>query len=855
MSMSEPGSIQAGDDWGVVLQSVPSKHKKEIVKRLVGIFQLNKHDAEKILSNVPLILLDNLSSGMAARVKGFFQRVGAVVETTNHDMIKKNCFQILWPQTPNLSFFMKNEPVIAEPLAPEQKNNAAIVEIPPVENKVLTPEVKPETLKIQEIAPPSEPHLSQASSQKSVEVDSKWESRSKEWNEKLRKMDEEKQALFAKHAEATEKAKNEFQKRLDEEKRKNSGIAKAYEDLQKEMRKRKSSTQEGEEWRSKAEALGAKVRELETNLTQKTSEIEQLARQKEELTLQAENAATEVRRELSTLQGREQEYFQKIHDEKQELHTKYTEAIERVKNESQQRVEEEKKKSDELAKAYEDLQREKQKYEVLTREGEEWRSRAVAMGERVHELEVNLTQKSSEVEQLIRLKEDLARQSENTVAEVQREIASLRGREQELHGQHAEMLDRARNESQQRLEEEKRRNDELAKACEGLQQEKQKYEALTREGEDWRLRATALGERVHELETTLTQKNSEVEQLIQQKEELIRQSENVVAEVRRELANLQSHEQEFFQKTHEEKQELHAKYAEEIERVKRDLQQRLEEEKRKSDELIRACEGLQQEKQKYEALTREGEEWRLRAIALDEKVRELETNLTQKNSEAEQLARQKEDLMRQSENIAAELASRVAELERTLAAKDEERNVLQSRVSDLERNFSAAQRELENHQGRERELSHKAGDLEREIRETKEFLHTRENAIAQLEKQNSELAEKVQEFESLRREHERLVQEYVAIRQECDAKLADQEARFAKIEEDHRRYRSRVDRKTASATREFGEWVRDVDAMRQGLQKLIVFLGSESVELDEEKTSRLKSPLTRGPGAPKIEKK
>jgi chromosome segregation ATPase len=849
MSMNEPGSIQAAEDWGVVLQSVPSKCKKEMVKRLVGIFQLNKHDAEKILSNVPLILVDNLSSGMAARVKGFFQKVGAVVETTNHDMIKKNCFQVLWPQTPDLSFFIKNEPVFAEPLAPEGRSAAGAVEIPPVASKVLPPEVKPETPEIQETAAPSKPvneplreesHLTQESGPKSIETDPKGEARAKEWNEKLRKLTEEKQALHAKHLEAAEKAKKEFQKRLDEEKRKNSGIAKAYEDLQKEMRKRKSSTQEGEEWRSKAAALAEKVRELETLLTQKNSEVEGLTQLKADLAQQSESAAAEVRRELSGLQGREQEFFQKIHQEKQELLAKHAEAIEQVKAEFRQLLEEEKKKSAEILRGYEDLQKEKQRHEVLTREGEEWRSRAVAMGERVHELETNLTQKHSDVERLIQEKEDIRRQAED----VQREIASLRSREQALQAEHAEALDRTRNESQQRFDEEKRKNEELAKACESFQQEKQRYESSTREGEEWRLRAIALDEKVRELETSLIQKNSEVEQLILQKEDLSRQSENAMAEVRREIASLQGREQEF-----------HARHAEEIERVKNEWCQRLEAETRKSDDLVRACDGLQQEKQKYEASAREGEEWRLRAMALDEKVRELEASLAHKNSEVEHLSHQGDDLRRQVESISSELASRVAEFERTTAAKDEERNVLQGRVSDLERNLSDAQRELGNHQGREKDLLHKAGELEREIRETKEFLRARESAIAQLEKQNSELAEKVQEFESLRREHERLVQEYVTIRQECDAKLASQEARFAKLEEDHRRYRNRVDRKTASATREFGEWVRDVDAMRQGLQKLIVFLGSESVELDEEKNSRLKSPLTRGPGAPKIEKK
>ena len=59
--MNESKSIHAAEDWGVVLQSVPSKNKKEIVKRLEEIFGIDKRDAEQVLANMPLILVDNIS--------------------------------------------------------------------------------------------------------------------------------------------------------------------------------------------------------------------------------------------------------------------------------------------------------------------------------------------------------------------------------------------------------------------------------------------------------------------------------------------------------------------------------------------------------------------------------------------------------------------------------------------------------------------------------------------------------------------------------------------------------------------------------------------------------------------------
>ena len=458
MSMNEPRSIHAAEDWGVLLQSVPSKHKKEIVKRLGEIFQIDKHDAEQVLANMPLILVDSISFGLAARIKNYFQKLGAVSETTNHDMIKKNCFQIVWPQTPDLSFFMKDETKPAEVPAPGKTAAKPAMESSP---KHVWESPAPAVTPQPSLAPEQKPTSSTPSG-----ADSDWERRAKELNEKLRKIQDEKQQMHAEHIETTERVTSEFRERLDQEKQKKEEIAQAYKDLQKEA---------------------------------------------------------------------------------------------------------------------------------------------------------------------------------------------------------------------------------------------QKKEALTKEGEDWRAKAMVLGEKVRGLETELMQKTSAIEHLIQQKDDLTRRSEK-----------------------------------------------------------------------------------------------------------------------------AAELSIRVADLEKSVAASEREKTALQSHISD-------AQRELESLRGREQEWAQKAGAMERSVQEMTEALRTRDNVLAKFEKQMTELAKKVQDYESLRQEHEQLVQERATIRKGYDAKLVEQEVRLTKAEEEHRRYRSRADRKTAAATRELGEWVRGVDTLRQGLQKLILFLGSESAVLDTEK--------------------
>jgi len=294
--MNEFGSVHTSSDWGVVLLSIPSKHKKGIAKNLEEIFKLEKRNAEQILSNAPLILLDGLTLQLAACVRNFFQKLGAVAEATNHEVIKKNYWGVRWAQAPDLSFFMKE---------------MGSAQMAPAEKKTVGPEMDPGVSKPHE-APVSAPQLplapedppSEASSQG---VDPDWTQRVKELDEKLRKIHREKQ---------------EAQEEREEERIKNEEIAKkTCEDLQREAQKIETLTRESEEWRSRAAASGEKVRELETALRERILEIENLTRQKEELiqekgalTRQSEKAAAEAQQAISALRDREQELLRKIEE-------------------------------------------------------------------------------------------------------------------------------------------------------------------------------------------------------------------------------------------------------------------------------------------------------------------------------------------------------------------------------------------------------------------------------------------------------------------------------------------------------------------------------------------------------------
>jgi hypothetical protein len=446
--MMDSKPVQAAEDWGVVLQSVPSKNKKEILKRLAEIFQIDKRDAEQILSNMPLILVDNLSFGLAARIKKFFLTIGAVVETTNHDMIKKNCFQVLWPQTPDLSFFMKHEAGSAEVSAQGKKGKTKSGGFSFFEKKDDKKEMNQEKSKPQEApssAKPVQESPTTAPLGSPLPV--------MPMQESSETVPLSPPAPLTPIEESPEIVPLGSPAPLTpiEESPEISPPAPVPDSLPVSEEKPAAASPSGTDldWERRASELNEKLR--------------------------------------------------KFHAEKQELHVQHAEAAEKVKSEYQQQLEEEKKKSDEIARTLKELhQTEAQKQEALTREGEEWRSRAEALASKVRDLETNLTQKASEVDQ-----------------------------------------------AAQKVEEEKQKSDEIAKALEDLhQKEVQKQEELIRESGEWRSRAEALAAKVRELETNLTQKASEVEQLIQQKADLSQRSEKAAAETQHELSAFRSREQE-----------------------------------------------------------------------------------------------------------------------------------------------------------------------------------------------------------------------------------------------------------------------------------------------------------------------
>ena len=152
---------------------------------------------------------------------------------------------------------------------------------------------------------------------------------------------------------------------------------------------------------------------------------------------------------------------------------------------------------------------------------------------------------------------------------------------------------------------------------------------------------------------------------------------------------------------------------------------------------------------------------------------------------------------------------------------------------------------LQRMESSERELG-KAGSFER----SRTGVTGEDQILEDLEKKLEDLILEHQEFEKIREENARFNEERADLVQKFEGQLAEQESKLAKMQEDFRRTRSRTERKLTAASRELGEWVRGVDALRSGLQKLIMFLASDTTSLEPEKRiTSARSMSTRSDGA------
>ena len=105
MLLNPKKSQREEQNWCVILSPLRNEiDKKKVAQKIASVFSLSSEEAADLVSNTPIILLDNLTHSIAAKLKDYFQSSGAQTVLTNDVFQKRKCYRTVWPEQPNLSF-------------------------------------------------------------------------------------------------------------------------------------------------------------------------------------------------------------------------------------------------------------------------------------------------------------------------------------------------------------------------------------------------------------------------------------------------------------------------------------------------------------------------------------------------------------------------------------------------------------------------------------------------------------------------------------------------------------------------------------------------------------------------------
>lgn len=105
MLSSSKKTQQSAQDWFVVLNPLKSElERNRISKEIAKAFQLPVEEANDLVVNTPIILIDNLLHETALQLKQYFRSTQAEILVSNDHILKRRCYRTVWQTPPNLSF-------------------------------------------------------------------------------------------------------------------------------------------------------------------------------------------------------------------------------------------------------------------------------------------------------------------------------------------------------------------------------------------------------------------------------------------------------------------------------------------------------------------------------------------------------------------------------------------------------------------------------------------------------------------------------------------------------------------------------------------------------------------------------
>ncbi len=114
MLLGNKKSQKKDQNWCLILNPLYNEiDKRKVSRRISESFGLSGEESDDLVSNTPIILLDNLSHDIATQVKEYFRPTGAELLLTNDVYLKRKCYRTVWPEEPTLDF-LKPEDIAPE---------------------------------------------------------------------------------------------------------------------------------------------------------------------------------------------------------------------------------------------------------------------------------------------------------------------------------------------------------------------------------------------------------------------------------------------------------------------------------------------------------------------------------------------------------------------------------------------------------------------------------------------------------------------------------------------------------------------------------------------------------------------
>lgn len=104
MLLGKKAKPNVQSDWAVILNRAPTDFQRQrAIDRLTEIFHLSDDEANDLMVNTPLVLLDEISLDAAEKIREHFAQSGIDCHVTNDLLQKRKCFRAIWPESPNLT--------------------------------------------------------------------------------------------------------------------------------------------------------------------------------------------------------------------------------------------------------------------------------------------------------------------------------------------------------------------------------------------------------------------------------------------------------------------------------------------------------------------------------------------------------------------------------------------------------------------------------------------------------------------------------------------------------------------------------------------------------------------------------